>query len=210
MGAEALLGMCAQVRLLGSSSCAQSRATPDHTTRHEAMRTLAQYFDAMRQSGDSITHFSIGSPMLVVRTVATRDEESLVFQTKFTSRMPLPTAALAGTDEAITPGNVLPVQKREGGAFPDRIGLGRAPNVDIRLPLAQVSKYHAFFACSEDVWTVTDAGSRNGTSVNDRLIDPKVSVRVENGWEVGIGPHRLAFYTPAGFQDLLRRRASVR
>jgi pSer/pThr/pTyr-binding forkhead associated (FHA) protein len=102
------------------------------------------------------------------------------------------------------------VRKRSGGAFPERIGLGRAPNVDIRLPLAQVSKYHAFFTSSEDVWTITDAGSRNGTSVNDRLIDPKVGVRLENGFEVGIGPHRLAFYTPCGFKDLLERRASVR
>jgi hypothetical protein len=174
------------------------------------MRTLAQYFDEIHGDSCVIAESDVRSPVLVVRSVASRDEESLVFHTRFTSRMPMPGEGHDGVETAIVSGLVLPVVKRPGGAFQDRIGLGRAPNVDVRLPLAQVSKYHAFFSFSPDGhWTVTDAGSRNGTSVNDRLIVPKVGVRLEDGFEVGIGPHRLAFYGPAGFLALLRRRAGI-
>lgn len=175
------------------------------------MRTLAQYFDDITTRGLSASIHDVDAPMLVVRFVASRDEESLVFQTKFTSRMPMPNESLGGVDTAIASGHVLPVQKRTGGAFPERIGLGRAPNADIRLPLAQVSKYHAYFMLGDDgTWTITDAGSRNGTAVNDRLIEPRISVRLVNGCEVGVGPHRLAFYTAQGFVELLKKRASVR
>ena len=48
-------------------------------------------------------------------------------------------------------------------AFGLGVTLGRTWNNDLALPDERVSRFHAFFQQRDEVWTVTDAGSRNGT-----------------------------------------------
>jgi hypothetical protein len=108
-------------------------------------------------------------------------------------------------------GEVLAIAKRQGAPFQDRIGVGRARNADICVLLPKVSKYHAFFTRKEDgAYTLTDAGSKNGTFIDGRQLAEKVAVPVEDGNEVLFGPYRFTFYTPEGFLSIVGRRASLR
>lgn len=152
---------------------------------------------------------------LIVRDIgAAGNDEDAAFQTKFMSRADL-LAAGSGersldAEPSVAVGHVVFIQKREGGVFPDRIGVGRAPNVDVRVPLAQISKYHAYFSNVDGSWTVTDAGSRNGTTVQGTRLTDRIPFPIADGTEVGFGPYRFTFHTPDGFQDLVKRRAGVR
>ncbi|MFT4084251.1 MAG: FHA domain-containing protein [Nocardioides sp.] len=74
----------------------------------------------------------------------------------------------------------------------DQVHVGRHPDSDIFLDDVTVSRRHADFARTGDTFTVTDAGSLNGTYVNRDRID---EVALKDGDEVQIGKFRLVFYT---------------
>lgn len=149
------------------------------------------------------------SAALIVRDIgSSSDDEDAAFQTKFMSRSEF-LAAGSGertldAEPSVAVGHVIFIQKREGGVFPDRIGVGRAPNVDVRVPLSQVSKYHAYFSNVDGRWTVTDAGSRNGTSVAGERLTDRAPHPLNDSQEVGFGPYKFTFHTPEGFQEIGR------
>jgi pSer/pThr/pTyr-binding forkhead associated (FHA) protein len=73
----------------------------------------------------------------------------------------------------------------------DLVSAGRHPDSDIFLDDVTVSRRHAEFARSGETFTVSDAGSLNGTYVNRDRID---QVALKDGDEVQIGKYRLVFY----------------
>jgi hypothetical protein len=80
----------------------------------------------------------------------------------------------------------LGVRKRTG-IFPSMITIGRTRNQDIVIAHVSVSKFHAFFRTrhegATEVLELADAGSRNGTWVNDqRLIarGPSIAVHCDD------------------------------
>ncbi|MDH5490550.1 MAG: FHA domain-containing protein [Myxococcales bacterium] len=175
---------------------------------------LEEIVQKYRQLGDAAFRNAYPHPMLVRRDA--RDGESEVaFHTAFMSRDMLRQTSELGQPDTLTdatrePGQqVLKVAKRAGGPFQDRIGIGRARNADVSLPLPRVSKYHGYFSWSLDgsEYFVTDAGSKNGTSVGGSLVPAKQAVPVSNGTEISFGPYRFLFYTPDGFADLIASRA---
>lgn len=100
------------------------------------------------------------------------------------------------------------VRKRAGGAFRERIGVGRAPNADVSIPLPRLSKYHAYFVLPEEPGEeamIADAGSKNGTWVDGRRVDPKESVPVTNGCTIRLGPYHMSYHTADGLRAVLRR-----
>ncbi len=86
-------------------------------------------------------------------------------------RTGIETRSLASATAAAAPGPSLLVVS---GEFARRIPLpasgavivGRAPDADITLPDAAVSRYHARFTVRDGLLLVTDHGSHNGTAVN--------------------------------------------
>lgn len=125
-----------------------------------------------------------------------------------------PTNAFAVPDISLEPEHelrdehtVLFVAKRPDAPFPDRVGIGRARNVDVPVPLPRLSKYHAFFSRSEDgsEHFLTDAGSRNGTIVDGTELAPKTPHRLRDGSDIRLGGHGLRFFLPPGLCDLLAR-----
>lgn len=175
------------------------------------MRRLSDYEGEWRTVGPEAFGRKHGSPALL-RLDFQDDDDERAFQTAF---MPAPSSANTGShlDPAgaanlnLSEQEVYPVRKRAEGAFQDRVGIGRAPNVDISLPLPRVSKYHAFFTWDENgSYFVTDAGSKNGTMVEGKTLTPRQPYLLAEGAQLAFGPYRFVFFTAEGFRELIQRR----
>jgi hypothetical protein len=179
----------------------------------EEPRLFASYVDELKLIGPSRFAMKLTSPVFLVRSldVVEDDDDEPAFDTKVKHRDEIARTPERKSDRPpgarVAPGHVLHVVKRQGGAFQERIGIGRASNVDVRLPLGQVSKYHAYITRDAEQWTITDASSSNGTMVRGTLIDPRVPVVLHDADEVGFGGCRLRFYTPEGFIRFVASRA---
>lgn len=75
-------------------------------------------------------------------------------------------------------------------ATADLITVGRNPDSDVFLDDVTVSRQHATFRRSAEGWSVSDAGSLNGTYVNRKRVDDR---RLAGGDEVQIGKFRFIF-----------------
>jgi DNA-binding winged helix-turn-helix (wHTH) protein len=69
--------------------------------------------------------------------------------------------------------------------------IGRAPDGVIAVPSSKASRRHARIMVSPEKAVIEDLGSRNGTRVNDALIDRPVELK--NGDRVRVGPAVLVF-----------------
>ena len=105
-------------------------------------------------------------------------------------------------------GDVRLVRKRSPHApFPNRIGVGRTPSVDVSVNHRAISKYHAFFELHEKgVWTLSDAGSKNGTTVNDERLIARIARPIEDGARVRFGHLEFLFCSAEGFLQLVANR----
>ncbi|WP_134739302.1 FHA domain-containing protein [Nocardioides sp. 503] len=103
----------------------------------------------------------------------------------------------AAVDALPTGHALLVVQKGPGSGSrflldADVINAGRHPDSEIFLDDVTVSRHHAVFERSADGFTVSDAGSLNGTYVNRDRIE---KVQLNDGDEVQIGKYRLVFFS---------------
>ena len=109
---------------------------------------------------------------------------------------PLNDADAAAVD-ALPSGSALLVVQRgpsAGSRFlldTDVVTAGRHPDSEIFLDDVTVSRRHATFTREGDGFTVSDAGSLNGTYVNRDRID---TVVLQDTDEVQIGKYRLVFF----------------
>lgn len=93
--------------------------------------------------------------------------------------------------------------------FPNFVSVGRTDNNDIVINDVSITKFHAFFRLGDDggCW-LQDAGSRNGTFVDDEKVAARghgEPVLVSNGARVRFGGVSLTFLTAEAVQDLVRR-----
>jgi DNA-binding winged helix-turn-helix (wHTH) protein len=77
--------------------------------------------------------------------------------------------------------------------------VGRGVDGVIAVPSSKASRRHARIVVSPEGAVVEDLGSRNGTRVNDALIDGPV--RLANGDRIGIGPAVLVFCVAGGSES---------
>jgi pSer/pThr/pTyr-binding forkhead associated (FHA) protein len=104
----------------------------------------------------------------------------------------------AAAVDALPAGHALLVVQRGPGAGSrflldtDQVNAGRHPDSEIFLDDVTVSRRHAEFHRTGDDFTVSDAGSLNGTYVNRDRID---RVQLTDGDEVQIGKYRLVFFS---------------
>lgn len=71
--------------------------------------------------------------------------------------------------------------------------LGRDPTNDIILDDSSVSRFHARIVSTADDCTLTDLGSRGGTSVNGEPLTPDVERSLRRGDRIRIGPYTIRF-----------------
>lgn len=94
---------------------------------------------------------------------------------------------------------IVPVGKRRGAesAFLDRVSVGRATNTDIVLRHKTVSKYHGYFSADESGGHyLVDAGSKNGTTLDGKTVEPRVSVALAPGARIIFGSVETIFVDP--------------
>ncbi len=92
-------------------------------------------------------------------------------------------------------------------AFPSMITVGRTNNHDIVLADVAISKFHAYFRTRDGRLEVADAGSRNGTWVGLRRLDPKgTGLALTSGDVIRFGPIEFAFLDAGACWDRLRVR----
>ena len=97
---------------------------------------------------------------------------------------------------------IAPIQKRPGGPFPDRIGIGRTRNCDVVLRFPTISKLHAQFRLG-DPMTLVDLDSANGTRVNGEQLAPRVPRTVVIGDRIELGSVELQLLDAARLYDVL-------
>lgn len=74
--------------------------------------------------------------------------------------------------------------------MPERLLVGRSPSAQIVVPLGDVSAEHALIAWGRDGWTVRDLGSRNGTWVGGRQLEPGERAPLTRGDTILLGLSR--------------------
>jgi pSer/pThr/pTyr-binding forkhead associated (FHA) protein len=85
--------------------------------------------------------------------------------------------------------------------------LGKGPRNDIVIADPAVSTFHAVIEANLGVFTINDAGSRNGTYVGgERLVEPR---RLRNGDVISIGRSRLTFRLVGAETEAINSRASA-
>lgn len=71
--------------------------------------------------------------------------------------------------------------------------IGREAGVDLRLDDLQVSRQHAQLACEGSICRLIDLASTNGTSVNDKMLEPNEVYELASGDVIEIGPFTLTY-----------------
>lgn len=103
---------------------------------------------------------------------------------------------------------VAAVKKKPGNPFPERLGIGRAPNCDVVLRLSFVSKLHAHLVVEEgQPLRLVDLESANGTMVRGRRIAPNTPVDVEVGERIQFGALALVLVDAGRLYDLCTTEA---
>lgn len=106
--------------------------------------------------------------------------------------------------EGLVPGGgaqVVWIRKRSEGVFSRLIGIGRTRNNDIVLPMAGVSKYHAYIQkdAETDTYTIADAGSKNGTLVDGSMLSPRHPMELQDNTPVSFAGNGCRFRLTKAF-----------
>lgn len=101
---------------------------------------------------------------------------------------------------------VMPLVKKPGAQFGDRITVGRTSNNDIVLAHHTVSRLHVYFRLRDGRWWITDAGSKNGTALGDVDLAPRRETQIADGDLLWIGDVDVVFHTAASLYALLGGR----
>jgi hypothetical protein len=113
-----------------------------------------------------------------------------------------PDAALdAGADV-----EVLPLIKKPGAPFGDRVTVGRTSNNDVVIAHHTVSRLHLYFRHRDGRWWVTDAGSKNGTALGRGDLVARRETALGDGDPLWIGDIAVVFHTAASLYTVLGGR----
>jgi hypothetical protein len=97
---------------------------------------------------------------------------------------------------------IYPLAKKPGASFPDRITIGRTSNNDVVIADHSVSRLHAYVR-QGDSWIVADAGSKNGSWLDEIRLEPRRETQLSPGAVLRLGDVSATFYPAAELFELL-------
>jgi len=97
---------------------------------------------------------------------------------------------------------IYPLAKKPGASFPDRITIGRTSNNDVVIADHSVSRLHAYVRQGHS-WIVADAGSKNGSWLDETRLEPRRETQLSPGAVLRLGDVSATFYPAAELFDLL-------
>jgi hypothetical protein len=90
---------------------------------------------------------------------------------------------------------IYPLAKKSGASFSDRITIGRTPNNDVVINDPSVSRLHAYVKRGpHDAWSVTDAGSKNGSWLRGIALEPRKQSGLPPSAVLRFGEVDVTFY----------------
>jgi hypothetical protein len=89
---------------------------------------------------------------------------------------------------------VLPLAKKPGASFADRITIGRTHNNDLVIVDHSVSRFHAYVRQAGGGWVVADAGSKNGSWLRGSPLEPRREQPLPSRAVLRLGEVDLTFY----------------
>jgi hypothetical protein len=99
---------------------------------------------------------------------------------------------------------VVPVVKREGNPFPERLTVGRATNCDVILRMPFVSKVHAHVIHEPDgSFSIHDNNPSNRTFLKNRVLDAGATKKLAVGDAIAFGSLEFEFVDAGRFYDIL-------
>ena len=129
--------------------------------------------------------------------------DTSIFKSESTEPASLPTDTGSQMIETL----VIEVRKQVGSGPANMICVGRAVNNDIIFAHEMVSKLHAYFLKKEgeDTYEIVDAGSTNGTSLNNQSLIAHSNNLLVNGDRLHFGSTIGVMYLTAnGFYEFLQ------
>src|SRR5690242_5211907 len=97
---------------------------------------------------------------------------------------------------------IYPLAKKPGASFRDRITIGRTSNNDVVIVDHSVSRLHGYVR-QTDGWLYADAGSKNGSWLDDQRLEPRREAPLSTGAVLRLGDVVATFYPAAHLFDLL-------
>lgn len=87
----------------------------------------------------------------------------------------------------------------------NQITVGRAPENDLPINDATLSSTHLVLMQDAHGWTVRDAGSRNGSWLDQLMLAPGIPQRLRDGASIRAAQVGLSFHTPEGLFGRIQR-----
>lgn len=107
------------------------------------------------------------------------------------------------------PTTLIALSKKKDTPFVDLITIGRTLSNDVTLDDLSVSRFQAFFRYRFGRWFLCDAGSRNGTRIDQVLLKARTEVEVQSGQRLQFGLVETSFHTSDTLYDLLTSQDSL-
>jgi len=106
---------------------------------------------------------------------------------------------------------VFPVKRSGRSPFPNFVSVGRTRNNDVVIADVSLSKFHAFFKLVGDTMQLQDAGSKNGTFLNDEKVPTQhagAPITLVSGGVIRFGSVEMTFLDAESFSNLVRMLTS--
>ncbi len=90
-----------------------------------------------------------------------------------------------------------------------QVTVGRGPENDLPINDATLSSVHLVLMQDQTGWTVRDAGSRNGSWLNNVALSPGFPQRLFEGASIRAAQVGFSFHTPEGLFNRIQRSAAT-
>lgn len=144
------------------------------------------------------------APAVLVRMRAPGEDLDAVVATKTVERVdPVDFDAPAPPAPVREDLVLYPLTKKPGASFPDRITIGRTSNNDVTIVDHSVSRLHAYVKQDGKRWLVADAGSKNGSWLENEALTPRKERALASKAVLRIGDVDLTFYVASDLYSAL-------